>query len=220
MGCEYGAEVFVADYEAEQTEITLKILMTGFEPWGDWDSNPSGEVAKSLDGEVIGGVEVVGAVLPVAYGEDIAIVTPLIEKLRPSAVVSLGLSRTSSLNVERVAINMKMDDQAIVSGGPDAYFATLPTRSMVEAIAAGGIPAKLSYHAGTFLCNHIMYSVLHHISQTGNAIPSGFIHIPPTPKMVREGDQQGEGMSLGVIREGTVLAVENLVGFLGRGTES
>jgi pyroglutamyl-peptidase len=198
------------------TEVTLKILMTGFEPWGDWDSNPSGEVAKSLDGEVIGGVEIVGAVLPVTYGEDIAIVRPLIEKLRPSAVVSLGLSRRANLSVERVAINMKMDDQAIVPGGPDAYFATLPTRSMVDAIAAGGIPSKLSYHAGCFLCNHIMYTVLHYLSQTGNATPSGFIHIPPTPDMAREGDQQGASMSLEKITEGTVLAVGNLVGFLGR----
>ena len=197
----------------------MKILMTGFEPWGEWDTNPSGEVAKSLDGEVIGGVEVVGAVLPVAYGEDIAIVTPLIEKLRPSAVVSLGLSRRSELSVERVAINMKMDDQAIVSGGPDAYFATLPTRSMVEAIAAGGIPAKLSYYAGTFLCNHIMYTVLHYMAQTGISTPAGFIHIPPTPDMVREEDQRGASMSLEKIRAGTVLAVENLVGFLGRESE-
>ena len=167
-------------------------------------------------------MEVVGAVLPVAYGEDIAIVTPPTEKLRPSAVVSLGLSRRSELSVERVAINMKMDDQAIVSGGPDPYFATLPTlptlptRSMVKAIAAGGIPTKLSYYAGTFLCNHIMYTVLHYMAQTGISTPAGFIHIPPTPDMVREGDQRGASMSLEKIRAGTVLAVENLVGFLGR----
>jgi pyroglutamyl-peptidase len=192
----------------------LKILVTGFEPWGDRKSNPSGDVAASLDGERFGEAEIVSAVLPVVHGSDTAVTFPLIEEHQPSAVVSLGLGSSTCLNVERVAVNLKNDDEPIVAGGPAAYFATLPTRAMAEAIVAGGVPARLSYHAGTFLCNHIMYSVLHHLDEEDRAIPAGFIHLPPTPQLVVDQGQTGASMSFEKIREGTVLALVNLVSFL------
>ena len=192
----------------------MKILVTGFEPWGEWKSNPSGDVVASPEGKRIGVAEVVSAVLPVIHGDDTAVVFPSIEEHQPCAVVSFGLGHSICLNVERVAVNLKGDDVPIVVGGPDAYFATLPTRSIADAIVVGGVPARLSYHAGTFLCNHIMYSVLHHLSETGRAIPAGFIHVPPTPQLVVDQGQTGPGMSLEKIREGTVLALENLVSFL------
>jgi len=171
-------------------------------------------VAASLDGEKICGADIVSAVLPVVSGEDAKVSLPLIDEHQPAAVLSFGLAPTACLNVERVAVNLKKDDSPIVADGPDAYFATLPTRAMRDAIEAGGIPAKLSYHAGTFLCNHTMYSVLHYLSETNRSIPAGFIHIPPTPDL---GAAEGEGapsMALEKIREGAVLALENLVSFL------
>jgi len=192
----------------------VKILVTGFGPWDDWASNPSGDVAASLEGERIGGAEIITAVLPVVHGEDTAVALTMIEQHWPAAVVSLGLGGTSCLNVERVAVNLKGDDEPIAEGGPDAYFATLPTRAMRSAIVAGGIPARLSYHAGTFLCNHIMYSVLHHLAKSGSAIPAGFIHVPPTPDLIAAKGQISPSMSLEKIREGTVLGIENLVSFL------
>lgn len=166
-----------------------KILLTGFEPWDDWPHNPSGDIALALNGETIGGCEIVSAVLPVVHGEDIAIVKPLIENLKPVAVVSLGLHGWASvLHIERVAVNLKIVggvDYPVVDGGPDAYLATLPTREMVAAIETlAHVPAKLTYSAGTFLCNHIMYNILHHLSASGVDAIAGFIHLPPTPDMV------------------------------------
>jgi len=171
-------------------------------------------VAASLDGERIAEAEIVTAVIPVVHGEDTAVVFPLIEQHKPAAVLSLGLGGGPCLNVERIAVNLMREDEPIVEGCPDAFFATLPTRSMVDAIVAGGVPAKLSYSAGTFLCNHIMYSVLNYVSATGPAIPAGFIHVPPTPDLVAAQEQMAPSMSLEEIRVGTVLGIENLVDFL------
>lgn len=165
-----------------------KILVTGFEPWDVWPHNPSGEIALALAGETIEGCEVVSAVLPVVHGEDIAIVKPLIDTHTPVAIVSLGLHGGASvLHVERVAVNLKVIDGVdypVVEGGADAYLATLPTRAMVAASEAEQVPATLTYSAGTFLCNHIMYNILHYISVSGLDIKAGFIHLPPTPDMV------------------------------------
>ena len=192
----------------------MKILVTGFEPWGKWPSNPAGDVAILLGGERIGGVEIVSALLPVEFGEDTAITLPLIEEHKPAAVVSLGLAQTSCLNVERVAVNLKNDDQAIYGTGPDAYFATLPTRAMKEAIEKVGIPSKLSYHAGTFLCNHIMFGVLHFLAVNQSDTIAGFIHVPPTPDLVAAEGKDEPSMSLEMIREGTVIGLGHLVDYL------
>lgn len=166
-----------------------KILVTGFEPWDDWPHNPSGDIALALDGQKVGGYEIVSAVLPVAHGQDIDRVQAMMAIHNPVAVVSLGLHGFASvLHIERVAVNLKVigeEDLSVVAGGPDAYLATLPTRKMVTAIQEGAhVPAKLTYSAGTFLCNHIMYCTLHHIAVSKVDVLAGFIHIPPTPDMV------------------------------------
>ena len=179
----------------------MKILLTGFEPWANWTRNPSGEIAESLSGADIDGAEVISAVLPVAFGEDMARIAPLIERHHPEAIVSLGLGgRVPALHVERVAINLKVvDDQDFpILEGPQAYFATLPTRDMVAAIREAGVPATLHYSAGTFLCNHVMYSVLHYLRGMDLDVPAGFIHLPRLPGQNQE-DLEGEpkgGMAL------------------------
>ncbi len=197
----------------------MKLLLTGFEPWGKWDRNPAGEVAQSLAGKTVAGCEVVSAVLPVAHGEDIDRVVPLIETHRPAAVVSLGLGGRMGLNVERVAVNLKVVDGAngpvdlpVVEGGPAAYFSTLPTREMVARMRSAGAPAQLSYSAGTFLCNHIMYSVLSCVEEQRLDIQAGFIHIPPMPEQVV--DSSRPGMALEQVRTGVVAGLEAVVGFL------
>lgn len=191
------------------------VLVTGFEPWADWPSNPSGEIAKALDGVAVAGHRVVSAILPVVHGEDITKVAPLLAKHRPVAVVSLGLHGGASvLHVERVAVNLKVvdgEDHPVVTGGPDAYFATVPTRDMVSASLAVGIPARLTYSAGTFLCNHIMYSVLHHIAVNGLGMRAGFIHLPPTPDMVVQLDSSKASMALSDMHRGVVACLEAVV---------
>ncbi len=191
----------------------MKILLTGFEPWAEWSSNPSGAVAESLDGSSIGGCEVVSAVLPVVHGADIDKVASLVAEYEPVAVVCLGLhGSASALHVERVGINLKVIDGVdypIVEGGPDAYFSTLPTRAMVQRMADAKVPARLTYSAGTFLCNHIMYSVLHLIAE--DDLPAGFIHVPPTPELVTELGRSQPSMALEMIRTGVVAGVTAVV---------
>ncbi len=191
----------------------MKILLTGFEPWAEWSTNPSGAVAESLNGTSMGGCEVVSAVLPVVHGADIAKVGRLIVEHEPAAVVCLGLhGSASALHVERVGINLKVIDGAdypIVEGGPDAYFSTLPTRAMVQRMEDVKVPARLTYSAGTFLCNHIMYSVLHLIAENGGDLPAGFIHVPPTPELV-EGRSQSS-MALETIRKGVIAGITAVV---------
>ena len=202
----------------------MKLLLTGFDPWGNWDRNPSGEVAQSLHGTTAGRCEIVSVALPVVHGEDIARVVPMIEMHRPSAVVSLGLSGgAAALHVERVALNMKVvggedgqepSDEPVVAGGPAAYFATLPVREMAAAMRAAGVPARLSYSAGTFLCNHIMYQVLHYLSEGGVAVPSGFIHIPQLPEQAAARGSSGGSMALADIRRGVLAGLEAVAEFL------
>lgn len=193
----------------------MKILLTGFEPWAEWSSNPSGAVAESLNGSSIAGCEVVSAVLPVVHGADIDRVAPLVAEYEPVAVVCLGLhGSASALHVERVGINLKVIDGVdypIVEGGPDAYFSTLPTRAMVRRMADAGVPARLTYSAGTFLCNHIMYSVLHLIAERGDGLPAGFIHVPPTPELVTELGRSQPSMALETIRTGVIAGVAAVV---------
>lgn len=191
----------------------MKILLTGFEPWAEWSSNPSGAVTESLDGSSIGGCEVVSAVLPVVHGADIDRVAQLISEHEPAAVVCLGLhGSASALHVERVGINLKVIDGVdypIVEGGPDAYFSSLPTRAMVQRMEDAGVPARLTYSAGTFLCNHIMYSVLHLVAE--DDLPAGFIHVPPTPELIAELGRSQPSMALETIRTGVVAGVTAVV---------
>ena len=190
----------------------MKILLTGFEPWAEWPSNPSGVVAEALDGALIRGCEIISTVLPVSHGDDIAKVAPLIAEYKPAAVVSLGLhGSASALHVERVGINLKVIDDAdypIVDRGPDAYFSTLPTRLMVRRMREANVPARLTYSAGTFLCNHILYSTLHLLAEKGIDTPVGFIHVPPTPELA--GASQ-PSMALETIQTGVTTGIRAVV---------
>ena len=197
-------------------ERERKILVTGFEPWGKWERNPSGEIAEALSGTEVSGCGVVSVVVPVVHGEDIAKVAPLIDEHRPLAVVSLGLGGGPALRVERVAVNLKVldgndgpEDLEVAEGGPAAYFSTLPVREMVAGMRADGVPAQLSYSAGTFLCNHMMYSVLHHLAQQGLDTPAGFIHIPALPEQAV--DSGSPSMSLDAMERGVMAGLRAVV---------
>ncbi len=195
----------------------MKVLVTGFGPYRDVDRNPSGLVAEQLNGSVIDGYEVLGAVLPVSFRRALELVPMLLLEHRPAVALHLGLSLgAAELRVERVAINL-MDsekgdvdgyrprDQPIVPGGPAAYFATIPTRRVVEELRGMGIPARLSYSAGTFLCNCVMYISLHTIAANGLNALSGFIHVPYTPELaVKKGSPS---MCLHLIKEAVVAAI-------------
>jgi pyroglutamyl-peptidase len=172
------------------------LLLTGFEPFDRDTVNPSGEVAKQLDGTVIGGSVVRSVILPVQHEAARAVVAPLLDAPGLVAVVHLGLAGgRARISLERVAVNVMdysrpdahgqvLRDVACVESGSPAYFSTLPLREMLAALTAEGIPAMISNTACTYLCNDISYTTLHALDLRARAIPTGFIHLPFLPSMV------------------------------------
>ncbi len=159
------------------------ILLTGFEPFGNATSNPSGEIVKQISGD-----NIVTAILPVAYTQSAEQLLSLIEQHKPDVVICLGQAEgRTHITPEKVAINLDdarladnkgvlRNDVKILEDGPDAYFTTLPIKEMVEAIKAQGIPAAVSLSAGAFLCNHVFYVAQHKFA--GTKVRSGFVHVP------------------------------------------
>ena len=161
----------------------IKVLLTGFEPFGKAALNPSGEIVKQIRGE-----NIVTAILPVAYTRSAAVLLALIEEHKPDVVISLGQAEgRTQITPERIAINLDdarladnegvlRIDVPIVLGGPVAYESTLPIKEFVEAIKVVGVPAAVSLSAGAFLCNHIFYVAQDKLK--GSHIRSGFVHVP------------------------------------------
>ncbi|WP_435062307.1 peptidase [Halobaculum sp. EA56] len=170
----------------------MTLVCTGYEPFGDHDTNPSGSVAEALDGRRVAGHEVVGRTLPVAFDAAGPAMADLIGAHDPAAVVATGLAAgRSAVCVERVAVNVADTvgtpdnagndpvDEALDSDGPDARLATLPVRAVAEACLDEGIPARVSNSAGTHLCNALLYRTL--ATLDGSDTPAGFLHLPSTP---------------------------------------
>lgn len=210
----------------------MTLLCTGYEPFGDHESNPSAQVACELDGDTVGGHEVVGEVLPVefdAVGEELA---ELVDEHDPAAVVSTGLAAgRTTVSVERVAVNVDdavtVPDNAdtsphatpIAEAGADAHFATVPVVASVEAMLDAGIPARVSNSAGTHCCNHALYSLLEQFAQSGRETPAGFVHLPLAPEQAvaeAEAPERGGGVTaslpLSLQVEGVRTVFETTVG--------
>jgi len=169
------------------------ILVTGFEPFGGETVNPSWEVVKQLEGMTIDDCRVVTRQLPCVFGESLTVLNSAIDELNPTVVVAVGQAGGRvDITVERVGINVddaripdnrgqQPIDVAIVPNGPAAWFSSLPIKAMVAAMREKGIPASVSQTAGTFVCNHVMYGLLHKIRERTN-VKGGFIHIPYLPE--------------------------------------
>lgn len=175
------------------THETPTVLLTGFEPFGDDEHNPSATVADAAARALLGsGIQVVSAVLPCEFATSHEVLFDLITRHEPEVVICLGLAAgRSQVGVEQVGINLqqaRISDNAgcqpngtpVVVGGPDGIFATLPARRIVS--AAGELPVELSLSAGTFVCNHVFYSLMHavEIGAWGERSPesAGFVHVP------------------------------------------
>ncbi len=192
------------------------VLLTGFEPFGGDSVNPSGEVARELDGAEIAGHEVFGAVLPCVFGKATAELKQLIELRKPSLVICLGMAaRRSEITPERVAINLadasipdnegqQPVDEALAADGPAAYWSTLPVKDIVLALEEQGFPSAVSLSADAFVCNSLFYGLMHELARTGSRIPGGFIHIPGLPVQA----VGGPGMPLDRTVAGIRLAIE------------
>lgn len=172
------------------------VLITAFEPFGGEVINPSWEAVSQLHERMICGARVVAQQLPCVFGESLATLNASLDELKPDLVIAVGQAGGRvDVTVERVAINVddaripdnagnQPIDETIVEGGPAAYFSTLPVKAIVEGIREAGIPASVSQTAGTFVCNHVMYGLLHTLAkQKGkHKVRGGFIHIPWLPE--------------------------------------
>jgi len=184
------------------------ILVTGFEPFGPHAANPSEQVAKAVDGRVVTGCTVRGAVIPVEHVNARAAVAALLEEVRPRAVIHLGLAGgRARIALERVGVNVmeysipdnagfKAAGEPCAPGGPAAYFSTLPLEAMLAALLAEGIPAYISHTAGTYLCNHTLYSTLHAVRNAAPPPRVGFVHLPLLPAMVAASATDDPSMDL------------------------
>jgi len=193
------------------------VLVTGFEPFGGDETNPSWDVCTRLARE-IGGLRVEVCRVPCEFRRAIEVVAAAIEKHKPSIVLCLGLaSGRTHMGVERVAINcddaripdnggVQPIDQPVAAHGPPAYFATVPVKAMVAAMHEKGVPAEVSNTAGTFVCNHLMYGVLHFLAASASAARAGFIHVPRAEGMALS-ERAVASMSLATMARGVEAAI-------------
>nr|HEX4318704.1 pyroglutamyl-peptidase I [Kofleriaceae bacterium] len=170
------------------------VLVTGFEPFDGAATNPSGLAARALDGRTIAGRRVVGAVLPVTFGDAIAALGAQLRATRPELVICTGLADArGELSIERVAINVddaripdnagaRPIDRAIARRGPVGYWSTLPIKSIAAALSRAHVPAAISQTAGTFVCNHVFYGLMRALARR-RGVRGGFIHVPPVRRL-------------------------------------
>ena len=170
------------------------LLLTGFEPFDGGTVNPSGEVARRLDGSRIDDATVIGRVLPVSFERLPALVGALIAETAPDAVLGMGLAAAEPMiRLEQFAINRAHSERAdndglaprdrpLDAGGPAARVATLGLAPLVERLRAAGIPTRLSFHAGTHCCNLWLYHALAAVERLGRRVPCAFIHLPCLPE--------------------------------------
>jgi pyroglutamyl-peptidase len=198
------------------------ILVSGFEPFGDYRANPSGELAKAVDGRAIGDVVVRSVVLPVDGKRACSVLGPVLANPDVSAALLLGLAgQRARIALERVALNVmdyaiadnagyRATGEPCVAGGPPAYFTTLPLEAMLHALLAQGIPAYVSNTAGTYLCNQTLYAALHEVAVERRRTRVGFVHLPLLPSMVAESGLDEPSMDFGLM----LRAVDTVLGVI------
>ena len=200
------------------------VLLTGFEPFNGATINPAWEAVRALEGWQGEGFQVEVRQLPCVFGDAIEDLTALIDELHPDVVIAVGQAGgRPDISVERVAINVDdasiLDnggqqpvDTAIAADGPAAYFSTLPIKAIVHALRARGLVAGVSQTAGTFVCNHVFYGLMHHASNQTQPIKAGFIHVPFLPEQAAARPDAPPSMALEDIIAGIKLAVEVTLG--------
>jgi pyroglutamyl-peptidase len=175
------------------------ILLTGFEPFGGDSVNPTEEIAREINDATIARHKVVGALLPCVFGAAIKELKHQVKLHDPELVICLGLAAgRGSITPERVAINVEDAripdnagqqpiDRPIVKDGPVAYWSTLPIKAIVQELRKREIPAEISQSAGTFVCNHVFYGLMHDLALHHAGVRGGFIHLPCLPEQAKDG---------------------------------
>ena len=167
----------------------MKILVTGFDPFGGEKVNPALEAVKKLP-DTIAGAEIIKLELPTVFNKSINVLDIALDEIKPDVVLSVGQAGGRfDITVEKVGINLQDAsipdndkeqpiDKKVFEDGENAYFATIPVKKIVENINKIGIPASISYSAGTYVCNNIMYAGLYYINKKYPNMKGGFIHLP------------------------------------------
>jgi pyroglutamyl-peptidase len=204
--------------------MTPSVLLTGFEPFGGESVNPSWEIARTLDGWVIEGFTVRAVQLPCAFGDALRTLDEALATHRPELVVCLGQAGgRAEISIERAALNVddaripdnlgrQPIDAAVVPDGPAAYFSTLPIKALARDLREAGVAAAVSNTAGTFVCNHVFYALMHRLA-TSPALArtrGGFVHVPFTPEQAA-GKAGVPSMALATQVDGIRLALRSAI---------
>jgi pyroglutamyl-peptidase len=194
------------------------VLLTGFEPFDGAATNPSWEAVRLLDGWSGDGFRVEARMLPCVFGRAAETLCGFVDELKPDIAIAVGQAGgRPEISIERIAINVddaRIPDNAgqqpvdvpIAADGPAAYFTTLPIKAMAAAIREQGIRAGVSQTAGTFVCNHVFYALMHRLH--GLPVKAGFIHVPFLPEQVEGRADHPPAMALDEIVAGLRVAVE------------
>ena len=196
-----------------------KILVTGFEPFGGEKTNPSWEVASTLPA-TIAGHAVVCERIPVSFGRGPAAVLAAIRREDPSIVLCLGQAGgRAKVTPEFVGINYadaRIPDNdggqprgaRLLEDAPDAYFSTLPVHAMARAMVDAGVPAAVSYTAGTYVCNAVLFSALHALAKSRPTVRTGFVHVPYSPEQACRLPEATPSMPVALMRKAITSALE------------
>ena len=204
------------------------ILLTGFAPFGGSQINPSQQIAELLNGESIGGAQVVGLTLPVSMGADADVLTATIADHKPGFVVSLGLAvGATCLEVERFAVNLRyagdlepskplaanLSQSVIIADGMCALASTIDAEKVAAAIRdKAGVPARAHSYAGAYACNHIFYQALHYAMQWDLSYCTGFIHLPlSSEQAISENKLHFPSLPLKLMTAGVHAALEEAI---------
>ena len=199
----------------------MKILVTGFDPFGGEPINPAIESVKRLP-DNIAGAEIIKLERPTVRKKSLEKIEKAINEHNPDVILSIGQAGGRfDISIERVGINLddfripdnegnQIIDEPIFPDGENSYFVKLPVKAMVQNVQKNNIPASVSYTAGTFVCNHVLYGVLYLIEKKYKGKKSGFIHIPFLPQQVID-KRNMPSMELNTIVKGLTAAIEAIV---------
>ena len=199
----------------------MKILVTGFDPFGGEPINPAIESVKKLP-DNIAGAEIIKLEIPTVRKKSLEKIEKAINEHNPDVILSIGQAGGRfDISIERIGINLddfripdnegnQIIDEPIFPDGENSYFVKLPVKAMVQNVQKNNIPASVSYTAGTFVCNHVLYGVLYLIEKKYEGKKSGFIHIPFLPQQVVD-KRNTPSMELNTIVKGLTAAIEAIV---------
>lgn len=199
----------------------MKILVTGFDPFGGEPINPAIETVKRLPDKILD-CEIIKLEIPTVAKKSIAKIEEAIIEHNPDVILSIGQAGgRHDISIERIGINIddfrikdnegnQIIDEPVFEDGENAYFSTLPVKVIVENIQKNKIPSSISYTAGTFVCNHVLYGVRYLIEKKYNGKKSGFIHIPFLPEQVID-KRNMPSMDINTIVKAIEIAIETII---------